>query len=688
MKIFALTIFTGAFLLFQVQPMIAKYILPWFGGGPGVWTTCLLFFQVFLLAGYAYAHWTSRHLAVRAQAVLHSIFLLGALLFLPIVPGEHWKPLTAENPSGRILLLLTLCLGLPYFVLGATGPLLQAWFSRLHPGVVPYRLYALSNVGSFLALLTYPFVVEPAFSRRTQAGIWAGSFGVFALLCAACAWRLWHAKAGRPAKAKSGKSPVPSGASRAPATSVMAWWFGLSACGSVLLLATTNKLCLDMPAVPFLWVLPLGLYLLTFVICFDRPAWYVRKVFVLLLVPFLALLCYAIAAGHGVSLRAQIFIYGGNLLVGCLICHGEVYRLKPAPDFLTSFYLLIAAGGAAGGVFVGLLAPLLFRSYAELNWGFWILAAMITGIYLREKIELQWRRRRWPLWPVLMAGVMALGAVLLHQSRRAARDTISMSRNFYGVFRVVDVNTNTPLHVRKLDHGNTTHGLQFTDSSSSALATLYYNEPSGAAVALANLPRQTNRRVGLVGLGVGTLAAYGRPGDTFRFYEINPEVQRLAETHFTFLRDSAAHVEVVPGDARLSLEREVAQDFDLLVLDAFSSDSIPVHLLTREAFEIYLRHLKSDGAIAVHISSRHVNLLPVTVGVAKQFQQLIIKIAWNDPAKPWWFSGSTWVILSRNEPFMLSEPMMSRATMMLEQDAEDAFLWTDDYVSLFRIVRF
>src|ERR1043166_4618174 len=387
-NIFAATIFLGAFLLFQVQPLMAKFILPWFGGGPGVWTTCLLFFQAALLAGYAYAHTASRFLPVRAQAATHAALLVAALLFLPIVPGMHWKPAADTDPTWRILLLLTVCLGLPYLTLASTGPLLQAWFSRLHSGVTPYRLYALSNAGSLLALLTYPLVFERVLTRKTQAGLWTGGFGLFVFLCAACAWQLWRAPADTtaPARRRVGPPP-PANEDHPPAAALKAWWFALPACGSVLLLATTNKLCLDVAAVPFLWILPLGLYLLTFILCFDRPAWYARKVFTLLLFPLLALLCYTLSQGPSASLWLQVAVYGGNLFAGCMICHGELYRLKPAPRFLTSFYLFIAAGGAAGGVFVGIVAPLVFHSYAELNLGFCLLAALVLGIHFRVRID-------------------------------------------------------------------------------------------------------------------------------------------------------------------------------------------------------------------------------------------------------------------------------------------------------------
>ena len=694
---FALAIFLGAFLLFQVQPMIAKFLLPWFGGGPGVWTTCMLFFQGCLLAGYAYAHLLSRLSSTRLQVILHVGLLLAALAFLPIMPGSDWKPAADADPTWRILLLLTVCLGLPYFMLASTGPLLQGWFTRLHPGVTPYRFYALSNLGSLLALASYPFLFEPALTHRAQASLWASGFGLFALFCAGCAtllWRnadilvgnccSWRGKAKeRPSIEKVPKAAAQPDEERVPGLAVKAWWFAFPACGSVLLLATTNKLSLDVAAMPFLWMLPLSLYLLTFIICFDRPAWYARKVFTLLLVPLLALLCYTLSRGSNVPLWWQNPVYGATLLAGCMVCHGEVYRLKPSPRHLTTFYLLIAAGGAAGGLFVGLISPILFHSFAEFNWGYWLLAALVAGIHFRERTKV----RSWMSWPAMLAGVAVLGAVLLFQASQSKSETVSMTRNFYGVLRVSQKGVNTPFHAYKLNHGSTTHGLQFTDPGLSILATTYYNEPSGIGVALNNFPRQTNRCVGVVGLGTGTLATYGRTGDTFRFYEIDPEVQRLAQTRFTFLRSSQARVEIVPGDARLSLERESSPQFDLLVLDAFSSDAIPVHLLTQEAFATYFQHLKSDGVIAVHISNRHLDLLRPLVGVAKQFQLMLINIQWDQKDRPWWFSTSNWVLLSHNQSFMLSEPVMSRATLMPVEVGSNPLVWTDDYASLFSILR-
>jgi hypothetical protein len=696
---FALTIFLGAFLLFQIQPLIAKYVLPWFGGGPGVWTICMLFFQAMLLAGYAYAHATSSHLRRRTQAVLHILLLLLALAFLPIVPGAHWKPEPGADPTWRILLLLTACLGLPYFVLAATGPLLQSWFHTLYPLKVPYRFYALSNAGSLLALVSYPFVFEPNVTRSLQARLWAWSFGGFVVLCGACAWQLLKVqpkvkpKRRKPPKIRAQSprvhsSQVQSSTEEAPTAGNKAWWFGLSACASIMLLAVTNKLCLDMASVPFLWVLPLSLYLLTFVICFDRPAWYVRKWCVLLFFPPFALACYTLYRGYDASFWQQLIGFSGALFFGCMICHGEVYRLRPPARHLTAFYLFVAAGGAAGGVFVGVISPLVFHSFAELNWGFWLLAVLVSGILIREKSAVRFRNRSWKLWPVLVTGLLVLSGALLFQARRAGEGVILVNRNFYGVLRIVELSPGTKLQAHQLFHGNIIHGLQFTSPPMSTLATTYYNDFSGVGLTLNNFPRQTNRSVGVVGLGIGTLAAYGRSGDRFRFYEIDPEVRWLAENKYSYLKDSKAHIEMVSGDARLSLESEPAQQFDVLVLDAFGSDAIPVHLLTQEAFETYFRHTKEDGAIAILISNRHLNLLPVLVGIAKNFRRLVICVVWDDKSRPPWFASSIWVVLSRNRPFIYSPPIFSHGTRIPSDYAEHPVIWTDDYASLLPIIRY
>jgi len=368
MPAYALTIFLGAFLLFQVQPLIGKYILPWFGGGPGVWTTCMLFFQMLLLAGYAYAHFSSRWLKPRAQAVVHLVLLGAALAVLPITPSDSWKPLGNENPTLHILALLGASLGLPYFVLSATGPLLQKWFSRTNPGVSPYRLYALSNAGSLLALLTYPFYVESHFARKAQALFWGWGLAAYAVCCGFCAVRLLRRRT-NPENAVpselSGDSPESaSRLDQQPTILTKALWLLLPACASVLLLATTNKMCQDVAVIPFLWILPLALYLLSFIICFDSPRWYVRPVFTLALIAALAGICWVLFKGTDASIYKQVGIYSAGLFVCCMVCHGELYRLRPDPRYLTGFYLMIAAGGALGGFFVAVVAPLVFTNAA------------------------------------------------------------------------------------------------------------------------------------------------------------------------------------------------------------------------------------------------------------------------------------------------------------------------------------
>lgn len=676
MALFALTIFAGAFLLFQVQPLIAKYILPWFGGGPSVWTTCMLFFQTFLLAGYAYAHAITRYVSQKRQPIVHFVLLAVALFFLPIIPSARWRPESFDNPTWRILLLLTVSLSVPYMTLAATGPLLQAWFSKLYPGKSPYRLYALSNVGSLLALISYPILIEPLVTRHNQSKVWSWSFAVFALLCAACAWRVLK----RPPRQQ--QSTPETSSAMAPVGTVKLLWFLLPACGSVLLLATTNKLCQDVASIPFLWVLPLGLYLLTFIICFDRPQWYLRKAALLALVPVLTAFCYTLYRGNLLSLWLQMIVFGGTLFVCCMICHGEVYRLRPPPAYLTGFYLMIAAGGAAGGVFVAVIAPLIFRSYAELNWGIWILCAIVLLMLLRDKKNgsaLPWAN---PLVPVLSATLILTGGVFLRLSWKDTEEVVQTSRNFYGVLRVREIFAGGPLHAFKLMNGNINHGVQLVAPVMKDLPVSYYGEDSGVGVVMQNFPRKQNRRIGVVGLGIGTLAAYAKAGDTITFYEINPQVEKLAQTQFTYLKDCAGKVDIVMGDARLSLERQVSQQFDILVLDAFSSDAIPTHLLTTEAFEIYFRHLKPDGVIVLHVSNQHLNLFTVVTALAKEFRTMMMYILWQPPSMRSVYADSNWILISRNEPFMTSRAVLQHATIMPEQASAKTLLWSDDYVSL------
>ncbi|TAL00824.1 MAG: ferrichrome ABC transporter permease [Verrucomicrobia bacterium] len=762
MFFYALTIFLGAFLLFQVQPLIGKFILPWFGGGPGVWTTCLLFFQTLLLGGYAYAHVSARALKPRGQAWLHVVLLLGALALLPVTPGEAWKPAGAGDPVWQILKLLTVCLGLPYFVLSSTGPLMQQWFSRSQPGVSPYRLYALSNLGSLLALVSYPFAVETHFTRRAQAELWAWGFGAFVVSATWCAWKFWRHETFNTQhstfniqRSDAATPALNSDESRAGSqlsTLNQLLWLLLPACASALLLSVTNKICQDVAVIPFLWVLPLAIYLLSFILCFDHPRWYARLPFTLALVAALSGICWALFQGVGVSIRWQVEIYSVGLFVCCMVCHGELCRLKPAPQQLTRFYLLIAAGGALGGLFVAVIAPLRFHDYYELHWSLlacavlfffvccrekdfltpnawrWLTGALMLAVFVGLDLGIASLARRHPhvskslfiglrlgMWSAvavlvaswilrgkwrtfrawrflaclwLLVGVAALGVALRLQAQDDDDHVIARSRNFYGALKVCEFDRAKPdRHYLLLQHGRITHGLQFTDPEMSAWPTTYFTRDSGAGVTLRAFAAG-KRRVGFIGLGVGTVATYGEKGDEFRFYEINPQVLTMARAHFTYLSNCAAHVEMVLGDARLSLEREPSQNLDALIIDAFSSDAIPVHLLTRDAFEVYARHLKPGGIIAVHISNRYLNLTPVVANVARHFDYHAVAVDTeeDDESDDWWNYPSNWILLTHDEA-LLQQPPIVQSARAVKTGHKEIPLWTDDFTGVFQILK-
>ena len=700
---YAATIFLSAFLLFQVQPLISKQILPWFGGTPAVWTTCMLFFQVLLLGGYAYAHVVSARLGQRRQMAVHLALLAAALLFLPIAARAAWKPAGSEDPAWRIWCLLAATVGLPYFLLSTTGPLLQVWFGLTNPGASPYWLYALSNGGSLLALLSYPFVVEPALPLRAQVTAWSLGFVGFAGLCGYAALRTWRlgaagADEGRarllPSRDSESEAAQPVGAVREPplrppvATRLL--WVALPACGSLLLLAVTNQMCQDVAVVPFLWVLPLSLYLLSFILCFGSARCYSRLLFWLALGGAMAVMCTLMRRGAEASIRWQVVGYSASLFVCCMVCHGELVRLKPSPRHLTSFYLAIAAGGALGGILVGVVAPRVFPAYLELHVGLFACCLLAIAAFWRDvKPHRHWRRR-----PVVMfcvpALLAALGLLSFELSRDVARTlagNVWVSRNFYGVLRVTD-RGDGPTAIRILRNGRIIHGSQFLAPERRRIPTYCLGEDSGAGLALRHYPRRSGLRVGVIGLGAGTLAAYGLKGDHYTFYEINPGVKRLATQSFTYLADFGAaggSWEIEMGDARLSMERQVPQHFDILVLDAFSGDAIPVHLLTKEAFGIYLRHLTRDGVIAVHISNLYLDLYSVVRKAADHFGLETALISGALHVQTATVPNDS-VLVTRNREFLARDPIRSARR---EQSAalRRIRLWTDDYSNLFQILR-
>ncbi len=693
---FGLAIFLGAFLLFQVQPLIAKYILPWFGGSPAVWTTCMLFFQALLLGGYAYAHLSGRYLGSRAQVIVHGVLLVAALALLPIAPSQALKPGPAGNPTLQVLLLLAASVGLPYLALSATSPLLQLWFGRANPGVSPYRLYALSNLGSLLALLTYPFVFEPILSRRGQALAWSAGLVAFVAACAACGLAVWKrarlastepAAPPRPADPKSQKAARDQEtASRKVVTRLL--WIVLPACASSLLLAATNTICLDVAVVPFLWILPLAAYLVSFIVCFDHPRWYRREVFVPAAAAGLGLAYWVISQRLHMAIGRQVAGLVLVLFVCCMVCHGEVYRLRPDPRKLTGFYLAIALGGVLGGGFVALVAPLVFSSYQELNYS--LMACVALAFLAPAADPTSWLgslRKRRVAAIAAAAALVVVGSVAFYRLGRWENDrrgrVVSATRNFYGVLTVYEaMDTRMQEMILKLDNNGIRHGTEFTSESLRRAATTYYGPKSGIGVLMQAERTKPRRRIGVVGLGVGTLAAYGSKGDYFRFYELNPEVARIAREDFRFLADSPARTDIVLGDARLSMEREEDQAFDILVLDAFSGDAIPVHLLTREAFATWRRHLAPGGVIAVHSTNLSLDLGPVVERVAREAGLHTAYIGSNDDSPGCW--PSDW-ILATTDAGLLARPEIRAATSSL--GTRNVRLWTDDYTSLFPLLK-
>ena len=679
--LFAVTVFTSAFLLFQVQPLLAKFILPWFGGTPAVWTMCMLVFQLLLFAGYAYAHLLSSLKSVSKQACIHAAFLTLAAISLPIIPDSQWKPVGDEAPALRIALLLLATVGTPYFLLSATGPLLQQWFSKACPGVSPYRLYALSNVGSLLALVSYPFLFEPVFSSTLQAGLWSVLFLVFALSCLLCGWTTALGCSTVVAQDIEEESQTEN------ASHSNVRWFILAMLPSVMLLATTNEVCMDIAVVPFLWIVPLTLYLMSFILTFESDRFYNRRILSVATAISLVSTIVMMAAGTGLGVVLQITVYFLNLFLVCMLCHGELVQLRPSPKSLTKFYLTISAGGAAGGLFVGLVAPMVFSGYCELPLAIVSCLLISAGTYLRSDKQFQ------TLVPPTTSlrfgcGLSAMLMLYLVFFPQHSPSTKAVERNFYGVLRVEDdVEANTQRPSRDMVHGRVVHGRQFLDEAGRREPSTYYSYGSGVG-RLLNQTRINDdksaaaRRIGVVGLGAGTLAVYARPGDHMRFYEINLDVIRLARSHFTFLNDCAATVEILPGDARLVLEREADQQFDVLVLDAFSGDAIPVHLLTTEAMQIYSRHLRSNGVLAVHISNTYFDLEPVVRALGDEFGMKARIQTCERGADGGVAVESVWMLLCRDENLLTSTVGPDRATRVTQ-----SVLWTDDRNNLLNVLR-
>jgi hypothetical protein len=693
MALYAVTIFLSAFLLFQVQLIIAKYILPWFGGSPSVWNSCLLLFQILLLAGYSYAHVLSTRLTMKSQARLHLALLLISLAVLammayrwpsPITPGGFWKPAPNGSPVWQVICVLLAGVGFPFFILSSTGPLLQVWFSRTQEKS-PYRFYALSNAGSMLGLLSYPFLVERFLRLRTQAWVWSISYCLFLLAYGACAWML------RKHRASAESVPIQGGEiPPKPKVTLLMTWLALAACASAMLLATTNLICQEIAVIPLLWVLPLCVYLLTFIICFDNERWYRRSIFHSLyaLAFFVALSALSQAAGR--HILVQIGVFSLVLFSVCMVCHGELVKGKPAREYLSTFYLMIAMGGALGSIFVVLIAPRIFRQFWEFQLSLLFCGVLLLTIVLRDQESWFYKQR---VLRVLL-GVIIIGIIVKGYDYRKTLIRLEggafvafRDRNFFGIkIGLRDQVGNW------LVHGQISHGAQLSDPALHDEPTLYYRRLSGIGLIVEHYPRSIDEagkpralRVGVIGLGAGTLAAYGHPGDYYRFYEIDPQVVSLSQggqPWFTFLKDSPAKIDIVLGDARLSLEKEAArgdfQKFDVLVLDAFNGDSIPVHLLTTEAMALYLLHLRGpDSVIAFHLSNLALDLRPVADGLSREYH-----MASSEVDRP---GVSDWVLTALN-PHMMDLPELKERSKPVTV-GHAVPLWTDEYSNLFDVLR-
>ncbi len=752
--IFCLVSLLGAFLLFQVQPMISKFILPWFGGSPGVWTTCMLFFQMVLFGGYSYAHFLTRR-KPGTQAIVHVGLLILAAVLLPIVPNEALKPTDSNAPVGRILLLLLTTVGLPYFILSATSPTVQVWYGRVYPNRSPFRLYSLSNIGSLSALLTYPILFEPRWDVLNQAWMWSIGFVIFAIFMGACAIGEWK-RGSNEAEEKQHQAEVADAKLPGPTIWRRLTWVALPAFASVMLLATTNHVCTDVAVIPFLWVVPLALYLLTFIICFDHPRWYLRAAWAIPAMVVLVVLSW----GWSPNIVVEILLNFVVMFLICMVCHGELARLKPGTSHLTEYYLLMSAGGALGGLTVSLIAPAIFTVILE--WGLalfagfgllgWItyqemkkggalwLKLSLVAILLALLASLLWCGREWlPAEMIsfltidpddtkdvdvvthIMAGLLALSAVgvlfgaFLKDTVKArtiaklgfavlvccglyciAENEFSFSkslvriRNFYGTIAVRERETDPDKNgkvekFRSLYCSGTEHGRQFTSEDRKREPLTYYGKESGVGQLLLSLKDKADAKVGVIGMGTATLAAYGEAGQTYRFYEINPEMVTVAKTYFTYISDMekrGAKYELALGDARLEMDREPDQHFDALVLDAFSGDSVPVHLINKQAFTIYQRHLNPKGVIAVHITNHYLNLAPVVERLAQEFGFKTTRIC-VDPGGLAGHYKPDYLLLSKDEEFIKAHPPVPPA---YARDIPNMPLWTDHAHNLFQIL--
>ncbi|GAA6205971.1 fused MFS/spermidine synthase [Thalassotalea sp. SU-HH00458] len=691
--LFFIAIFIGAFLLFQVQPLIAKVILPYFGGGAAVWTACLLFFQAFLLLGYLYAHLLSKIGDVKKQVFTHGMLLLFSLCLLPIgsLPVETITNLaeTDNLPLTNVLLLLATSIGLPYFILSSTGPIAQHWFSLANHNQSPYKLYSLSNVASLVALLSFPFLIEPFFTSAQQSWYWSVMYFVYAVVMAALLVKITQNKHLQPCHEARDEQESITKQGHDFVCLYTRWtpllWLGFSTLGVIFLVSTTNAMTQNVPPVPFLWVLPLCLYLLSFIICFHSPKWYVRWYWfaLFMLTAFIAIFMFFI--GSQFDITSQVVIYSSILFSACMLCHGELARLKPNVEQLTFYYLTLAFGGFLGSVLVAFVAQNIFTQFLEFPLAIVSLFILFSWAVYRENTRID----KLSLTSIALA--IFCGVTLWQLNQLYIKTDVYSERNFYGILSVKDVNVDGQKERRLID-GTTSHGTQSLMPGAAHIPMSYYRENTGVAIALEQLSlinkqNQQSLNVGFIGLGAGTLAAYGNKGDRYRFYELNPAVVHAAREYFSYLTDSKADVEIVIGDGRVSLSKELkAQstgNFDVLVIDAFSGDSIPQHLLTVESMQLYWQHLAPNGVIAVHISNTHLNLLPLMQGLAQQSDKQLAYF--KTKAQTENGHDTQWVWLTDNQS-LLDNPVTKSYRTPITTNT-NTVVWSDDFSHLLSVLK-
>jgi hypothetical protein len=718
---FTLTIFLSSALLFCVQPLFAKMLLPLLGGSPAVWNTCLVFFQTALLGGYAYAHFLPAWLGVRRHALLHLVVLFLPVLVLPLAIDRTLVPPVEAFPIGWLLWLLVVTVGAPFFAVASQGALLQKWFAETgHPTASdPYHLYVASNLGSMLALLSYPFLVEPALTLAEQSRLWTIGYHLLVVATAGCAGLLWRSQ-----RRTEAKTEPPEADDQRPTWPRRLRWLALAFVPVSLLVSVTTYLTTDIAAVPFLWILPLAVYLLTFILAFARkPLIPPRVVIYLELRLILVLVLLLLAEATQLAFIPTILLLGlhvATLFVVGLVCHGELARTRPPVRYLTEFYLWLSAGGALGGLFNSLLAPVLFSAVVE-----YPLTLVLACLLAPARVE-QPRPRLVDFLAPAGLGLLTAGAVLIGRasgfaagpaglvlmfavplmvcfafSARPLRFGLSLGavllagslypgmhgtvvyreRSFFGVHRV----TREPKgRFLELTHGDTVHGRQSLRPEERREPLTYYHRTGPAGQVFAAYPDR--KRVGMVGLGAGSLAAYGRQGQVFTFFEIDPVVIRIAEGIFDYLRDTPATVDIIPGDARLTLRQAEPRQFDLLVIDAFSSDSVPLHLITREALQLYVSKVADHGLILFHISNRYLDLRPVLAELARS-EQLEHWVREDEVVPPDLLAAgklaSRWVVMARR-PEDLAEITRLPGWHVL-QNATPLRVWTDDYSNPFSV---